>query len=91
MKYPRQSWAQGEEQIVNGGAVVADYLMMDREAVWCDITNRMEVQDWVSEELLALLGKLYEMRDLSVGEDYLWWNPTTNVSFWVKSFLSSFG
>lgn len=41
-----------------------DYLKLQGDSVWWDVTLRREVLDWELGELLDLIGKLYAMRDL---------------------------
>lgn len=60
------------------------YWKVYSETVWWDVALCTEVSDWELEELLDLFEKLYPMRDMGRGEDFLRWIPAANASFQVK-------
>lgn len=52
--------------VADGDAAVADYLTLNGETVWWDVTLRREVLYWEFEESLDFLGD-YELRDMGRG------------------------
>jgi hypothetical protein len=76
------------------GATIADNMERSNGSIQWNIVFTRMLHDWEVEVLASFYSRLYSFKFRGVGEDKLWWTPSSKGSFEVSSFyrvLSSHG